>query len=920
MIVTIDFETYWSADYSLSKISEVDYILNPLYQTIMCSVKLGDKPADVWIGDEAVTDAFARIGRDVGWDRVALCSHNMRFDGAIAAWHYRVIPKLYLCTLGMARALTHIKAGGSSLDKVSKYLGLPPKGHEVVQARGKRLEDFGADIVSYGAYCLRDVENCYEIYKILKPSFPNHEVLVSDFTTRMFVQPQVKLNQDRLTDHLIKVRAERQKAFDLVSNIDRSVFSSNVKFAALLRSNNVEVPTKLSPRTNEEIPALAKNDRGFKELCDDDEQPPYVQALLAARVGAKSTLEETRTSTLLGLSNRKWGDGNTGWCPIPLKYYGAHTGRHSGDGGFNFLNFKRGSPIRGAITAPEGYRIVHRDSSQIEARMVAFLAGCGDLLDAFAAGRDVYSEFATGVYGRPVTKANVQDRFVGKTCVGEGTLVVTDKGPVPIQDVTTSHKVWDGIEWVSHDGLLAKGQQETLTVSGVSLTPDHGVWCGTQFLPAQSLVADTSGRSLRSALSAANLPSLDMCGPSTVGSRPSWCSVPADAPSMSWTAPTSKRSAAPDAIRAPSWHRPANDTGSMPTRCPTTRTAPGYSTASRPRSRDATLPPVASMTAMADAALAFTLLGELTARLSCATSKLVQGGMTRLSIWTGKATTAIMNRATSGSSAPRSTCLTSGASTTSKPASATLKPVYDLVNAGPRHRFTILTDDGPLIVSNCILGLGYGCGAFKFRHMLFIGNGGLSLKVELEEAERIVGIYREKYKPIPKVWGKAGKLLRRMIRGADPLKFPCEIPGVVTYDRDSIWLPNGMPLQYPGLVEEAVEQPDGTTKIELIYEGGPGRGRTKIYGAKTIENISQALARIVVTDAVNHIARDTGYYPFLTTYDSADYCVPEADAAAMDAHLERAFMVRPKWAPALPLASEGGWGKTLLDAERKVNQ
>jgi hypothetical protein len=173
---------------------------------------------------------------------------------------------------------------------------------------------------------------------------------------------------------------------------------------------------KKSPTGTGEIPALAKGDWQFKELCMDDSLPPLVQAMLAARLSVKSTLEETRSRNLLKLSALKWPAGK-GWAPVPLKYSGARTHRLSGDGGANWQNLPRGSLLRTAIEAPTGYRIVHRDASQIEARMTAWLAKCPSLLDAFRTGRDVYCEFASMVYDRTITKLDKLERFVGKTSI-----------------------------------------------------------------------------------------------------------------------------------------------------------------------------------------------------------------------------------------------------------------------------------------------------------------------------------------------------------------------------------------------------------------------------------------------------------------------------------------------------------------------
>jgi DNA polymerase len=100
-----------------------------------------------------------------------------------------------------------------------------------------------------------------------------------------------------------------------------------------------------------------------------------------------------------------------------LIYYGAHTGRFSGDENINLQNLQRGSAIRSAIVAPPGYTLIAADLAQIEARIAACLAGQDDLVQAFREGRDVYSEFASDIYERTITKADKEARFVGKSCI-----------------------------------------------------------------------------------------------------------------------------------------------------------------------------------------------------------------------------------------------------------------------------------------------------------------------------------------------------------------------------------------------------------------------------------------------------------------------------------------------------------------------
>lgn len=626
MIVTIDFETFYSQDYSLRRMSEVDYILDPRFETIMCSVKMGNAETVVHVGVKDVNRALHAID----WDRHAMLAHNARFDGAILNWRFNITPALYLDTLSMANALTRAVVKSSSLESLARHFRLPPKGTAVHDMKGRDLASLSQDeVATYAEYCAHDTDLCREIFDRFMTIFPKTELKVIDLSLRMFILPQVVLNQAKLAEHLNLVRAEKAAAFAQVAHISPDRFSSNLKFGELLREYGVEPPTKISPTTGERTLALAKNDREFKDLCADPEQPAKVQVLLACRLNSKSTIEETRAATLLNLSQRSWGMEGDGWMPVPYKYFGAHTGRFSGDGGYNFANLKRGSPLRDAIEAPAGFRIAHRDSSQIEARIVAWLAGCDALVAAFAEGRDVYSEFASRFYGRTVTREDKLERFTGKTA---------------------------------------------------------------------------------------------------------------------------------------------------------------------------------------------------------------------------------------------------------------------------------------------ILSLGYGAGAERFRHALHIGQGGVSVTLDLVEADRLVNAYRNLYDEIPRLWRLGNEAIRRMIQatGEPALYFP-----VVELGETCVWLPNETAIVYPNLRRERDALDPARTNT--VYDG-PYGGIKKLYGAKLVENVTQALARIVVTDIMLRVKQLTGYRPFMSTYDSHDYIVPEAEAPAFDAILEQQFLVGPAWAEGLPLASEGGWGATLLEAERGVNR
>jgi DNA polymerase len=410
-IVTIDFETYYDKDFSLSKMTTEQYVRSSLFEVIGVGVKVNDYPTDWYSGDNP-----GKFLKSLDYSKRAILCHNTAFDGAILSWHFGISPRLWLDTLGMARPLHNVTVGGS-LAKLAAYYGLGKKGDEVVAALGKRKADFTeADLAQYGEYCKNDVNMTKALFDKLKVGFPSSELLVIDQTLRMYTDPVIELDVPLLKKHLEEVRTRKRTLIqDLGQGMGgaqavQDMLMSNDKFAEYLKRLGVEPPTKTSLKTGKESWAFAKTDKGMTDMLEHPDE--RVQAAVSARLGVKSTLEETRTENLIGVAGR-------GKLPIMLNYYGAHTGRFSGGDKLNLQNLpSRGNTtIRRALKAPPGQMLISCDSSQIEARTVAWLAGQEDLLVAFRDKRDVYSEFATEVYGRAITKADKIERFVGKTCV-----------------------------------------------------------------------------------------------------------------------------------------------------------------------------------------------------------------------------------------------------------------------------------------------------------------------------------------------------------------------------------------------------------------------------------------------------------------------------------------------------------------------
>ena len=403
-IVTIDFETYYDKEFSLSKMTTEAYIRDPRFEVIGVGVKVNHYPTDWYSGDNP-----GKFLKSLDYSKRAILCHNTAFDGAILSWHFGIKPRLWLDTLSMARPLHNVTVGGS-LAKLATHYGLGKKGDEVVAALGKRRRDFtAADLAQYGEYCKNDVNLTYALWNKMKVGFPASELMVIDQTLRMYTEPVIDLDVPLLEKHLEEVRARKAALMQEVDVTTEDIMS-NDKFATALRRLGVEPPRKVSPTTGKETWAFAKTDKGFTDLLEHHDE--RVQALAAARLGVKSTIEETRTESLIGVAGR-------GRLPIMLNYYGAHTGRFSGGDKLNLQNLpSRGNTtIRRALKAPEKQSLIACDSSQIEARMVAWVAGQDDLVQAFREKRDVYSEFASEVYGRAITKADKTERFVGKTCV-----------------------------------------------------------------------------------------------------------------------------------------------------------------------------------------------------------------------------------------------------------------------------------------------------------------------------------------------------------------------------------------------------------------------------------------------------------------------------------------------------------------------
>jgi DNA polymerase I-like protein with 3'-5' exonuclease and polymerase domains len=401
-IIVIDFETYYDKSYGLNKFTTEEYIRDDQFEVIGVAVKENTSDTVWCTGTHEEIKSFLD---QYDFSNSFVVGHNMRFDGAILAWHFDIHPKGLMDTMGMGQIL-HGLTESVSLKNMAILYNIGQKGTEVLDALGKHRADFRPnDLDSYGKYCINDVDLTYHLFYAMLNKFTATEFKLIDLTIRMFTEPMIVLNKGLLLKHLDKVKKVKQELLEQ-SGIDKDDLMSNPKFAEILKKVGVEPPTKISLTTGNEAFAFAKTDEGFKALLEHEN--PTIQIIAAARLGNKSTLEETRTENFIHIANR-------GLLPVPLKYAGAVVShRWSGVDGINLQNLPRSSELRKAMCAPEGYKIVASDLSNIELRLAFWFARAENKLDDIRNGVDLYKQSASQIMNIDYDEVDKDLRFIFK--------------------------------------------------------------------------------------------------------------------------------------------------------------------------------------------------------------------------------------------------------------------------------------------------------------------------------------------------------------------------------------------------------------------------------------------------------------------------------------------------------------------------
>ncbi|NIT13211.1 MAG: hypothetical protein GTN99_02905 [Candidatus Dadabacteria bacterium] len=357
-----------------------------------------------WFRDHEIKAAL----KEHDWKNSAMVAHHCHFDGLIMSHHYDIVPAFYMCTLSMARPI-HGGEISNALTDVSIHYGSRGKKPGVLE-RTKNILNLPDNLMEdLGIYCGQDVEEMMFVFSKLRPKIPDDEMRLIHYTIRAYADPVLELNRDLAEEVHLDEIGKKQALLNELGITDKKQLTSREKFADRLRALGVEPPLKTSPRTGNKTYAFAKNDLEFQKL--EQYYDERVRKLVEARLIVSTSIEETRSKRLISHST-------DGPLPIYLSYGKAHTLRWAGGDKMNPQNFGRKSSLRECIVAPEGHKLVIVDSSQIEARMNAWLAGEEELVEAFRDERDIYKQFAAEeVYLCPIEEITADQRFVGKVCI-----------------------------------------------------------------------------------------------------------------------------------------------------------------------------------------------------------------------------------------------------------------------------------------------------------------------------------------------------------------------------------------------------------------------------------------------------------------------------------------------------------------------
>ena len=527
--LSIDLETFGKAD--LTKSGVYKYAYDPSFEILLFAysadegeVKVVDLACGESIPEEVLTaltdDNVIKYSFNASFERICLSSYLGCKLGNFLS------PKSWRCTkvwsgyLGLPSSLQSVgEVLGLDKQKMSegkdliKYFCVPCKKTNANGGRERNLpKDAPEKWELFKKYNKRDVEAEMEIQERLK-KYPLPPFLWDEYHLSEEINDRGILIDMDLVKKAIEI--DEKSRLELITEME--------KLTGLENPNSVQQMKMWLSNNGVETESLDK--KAIAELQKD--APKELSRVLTLR----SQLAKSSVKKYQAMENAVCSDNRARGM---FMFYGANrSGRYSGKiiqlqnlptnhltglaGTREFIKNGEYSAvkeqfedlpstlsqlIRTAFIPKENSKFSVADFSAIEARVIAFIAGEKWKSDAFAKGEDIYCSTASRMFNVPVVKNGVNGelRQKGKVaelaCIAEGELVLTDAGLVPIEKVTTEMKLWDGENWVSHDGVIYKGIKEVITYEGLTATADHLVWVEGKQRPIQFGIASARGMHL----------------------------------------------------------------------------------------------------------------------------------------------------------------------------------------------------------------------------------------------------------------------------------------------------------------------------------------------------------------------------------------------------------------------------------------
>lgn len=410
--IFIDYETYFNTKdkYTLTKMGPIEYIRDPRFFVQCVGFRINRGQTHV-VSYRNGLDRQVLNALHLDEPGTITVGHNINgFDALILSEHYGIKPYMIVDTISLMNWLGLSRVMSCSHKTLTAALDHGIKQAGTVVSDGKRtIEEFTPEEWQFFMqYCSDDVTQCSENFYSMLPYVKNPDALkLMSITAKMGTEPAFIPDGSMLKDYVndLDSAAEQKRQelatflhFDTVDAMLKAI-RSRKEFPVLLESLGCPCPMKFSEKQGKEIPAISKTDLEFTKLLNHEN--PQVRALVSARLEHNSSIQKSRSESLLNFSDKP--------IPIMLGVFKAHTGRYTAGNegksdGLNFQNLSKRDPtklvVREAIKAPEGYKVVACDSSQIEARILAWVSGQNDLVEQFRTGRDPYAEMASKIFGQ----------------------------------------------------------------------------------------------------------------------------------------------------------------------------------------------------------------------------------------------------------------------------------------------------------------------------------------------------------------------------------------------------------------------------------------------------------------------------------------------------------------------------------------